>query len=479
MTDIKLENLSVQFEQHFKLDNISWIIQANQHWAVCGGNGSGKSALGAVLMGEGENISGELKGLPGRIAIASFEAQAALIEAERKKDDADILDVIPEGTPVQALLDEYCENVTLQQELIKAFNFTPLLEQGFRKLSSGESRKLMLMRALTQDADLLILDEPFEGLDAASCEYLKGLLNRLAESTQTVFVLNRFDEIQPFITHVAYMEEGRLTHKVARTDDEAFSGLSQLLHLKTTDLEIPDVDNDHRCPELESTDPLVRIRNGHVVYGDTVIFDDLDWTIERGEHWQVTGPNGSGKTCLLNLITGDHPQCYINDIFVFGMQRGNGESIWDIKQYLGYVSSALQWEYNVSVSVKNAIVSGFFDSIGIYQKYSDQQSKIVDQWLLLLGMEDRGNQPFSQLSFGDQRLVLIARAMVKHPPLLILDEPCLGLDELNRQLVLALIEKICRGSETTVLYVNHRSEDSIPGIQNHLAMTLRSNMVTA
>jgi len=473
MTDIKLQNLTVQFEKHFQLKDIDWVIEPNQRWTVCGGNGSGKSALGAVFMREGEVVSGELAGLPGRIAIVSFEAQAALIEAERKKDDADILDVISAGTPVQEMLDENCENVALQQELIEAFNFGPLLNQGFRKLSSGESRKLMLIKALSQDVDLLILDEPFEGLDAASCVYLQDLLIRIAQSTQTIFILNRFDEIQPFITHVAYMEEGRLTHQVARSDDEALIGLSQLLHLKTTDLKIPDTEIDHQAPALQPDNPLVRIQKGHVGYGDTIIFKDLDWIIERGQHWQVTGPNGSGKTCLLNLITGDHPQCYINDIFVFGMQRGNGESIWDIKQYLGYVSSALQWEYNVSVSVKNAIVSGFFDSIGIYQKYSDQQSEIADQWLSLLAMQDRANQPFSQLSFGDQRLILIARAMVKHPTLLILDEPCLGLDELNRQLVLALIEKICLGSETTVLYVNHRTKDSIPGIQNHLEMTLR------
>ena len=473
MTDIIFKDLTVRFEQHFHLQKINWIIQPNQHWVVCGGNGSGKSALGAVMMAEGEVISGSLNGLPQRVAIASFEAQAALIEAERKKDDADILDVIPEGTPVQEILNETCKNTALQEELISAFNFAPLLTQGFRNLSSGESRKLMLMRALTSEADLLILDEPFEGMDALSCEYLKEFLDRLSQSTQIIFILNRFDEIQPFTTHIAYMEEGRLTHQISREDDEALLGLHQLLHLKTTNLNIPEADSNARAPELSATDPLVRIRNGRVAYGETVIFKDLDWTIERGQHWQVTGPNGSGKTCLLNLITGDHPQCYVNDIFVFGMQRGNGESIWDIKQYLGYVSSALQWEYNVSVSVKNAIISGFFDSIGIYQKYSDQQSQIADHWLALLGMEARANQPFSQLSFGDQRLVLIARAMVKHPPLLILDEPCLGLDELNRQLVLALIEKICRGSETTVLYVNHRPADNIPGIGHHLEMTLR------
>ena len=188
------------------------------------------------------------------------------------------------------------------------------------------------------------------------------------------------------------------------------------------------------------------------------MFEDLDWTISPGEHWQVTGPNGSGKTCLLSLITGDHPQCYVNDIKVFGFQRGNGESIWQIKQHIGYISTALQWEYRVSTSVRNAIVSGFFDSIGLYSKASDAQKAIADQWLDVLGMRDMADAPFTGLSFGEQRLVLIARAMVKHPPLLILDEPCLGLDEMNRQLVLALIERICRSS--CLLYTSPSPRDA-------------------
>jgi molybdate transport system ATP-binding protein len=160
----------------------------------------------------------------------------------------------------------------------------------------------------------------------------------------------------------------------------------------------------------------------------------------------------------------------VNDIFVFGFQRGNGESIWQIKQFIGYVSTALQWEYRVSVSCKNVIISGFYDSIGMYTKSTDNQKKIADEWLALLGMSDRADQPFNKLSYGDQRLLLIARAMVKHPPLLILDEPCLGLDDMNRQLVLALIEKICAGKETTVLYVNHHAEDQIAGIEHYLAL---------
>jgi molybdate transport system ATP-binding protein len=209
-------------------------------------------------------------------------------------------------------------------------------------------------------------------------------------------------------------------------------------------------------------------------YGDNTVFENLDWTIEANEHWQLSGPNGSGKTCLLSLITGDHPQCYVNDIMVFGFQRGTGESIWQIKQYIGYVSSALQWEYRVGTGLRNVIISGFFDSIGLYTKSTETQKAIADQWLALLGMTARADEPFNRLSHGDQRLLLIARAMVKHPPLLILDEPCLGLDDLNRQLVLALIERICTSSETAVLYVNHRLEDHILGIDKHLTLSTPS-----
>jgi len=258
--------------------------------------------------------------------------------------------------------------------------------------------------------------------------------------------------------------------KVSRSDQDAYNELFQLLHLKTTDLSVPPADPISELPPLDPAQPLVRIKDATIQYGDTVIFKDLSWTIETNQHWQLTGPNGSGKTGLLSLITGDHPQCYVNDIFVFGFQRGQGESIWQIKQYIGYVSTALQWEYRVSTSLRHVVISGFFDSIGLYSKYTERQREIADQWLAVLGMGDRADQPFNQLSYGDQRLLLIARAMVKHPPLLILDEPCLGLDDMNRQRVLALIEIICAGSETSVLYVNHHPEDKISGIENYLSL---------
>ena len=468
---IRLDALSVDFDERFQLHDIDWTPRPGEHWLITGANGSGKSALAAVLAGDGDVLSGSIEGVPERVALVSYERQAELIAAERRKDDADILDVISDGTPVAEIIEDGCQDLDLAQSLVDTLGLRPLMSRAFRKLSTGETRKVMLIRALTSRPDLLVLDEPFDGLDHDSLVWLQGHLRKLAETTPMVIVLNRFDECPDFVTHVAYVDDGRLPLCVERADEQAYAELYQLLHLKTSDLEIPAADPAAKLPALDPATPLVQLTGATVRYTDNTVFEGLDWTIEPNQSWQLSGPNGSGKTCLLQLITGDHPQCYVNDINVFGYQRGTGESIWEIKQFIGYVSTALQWEYTVSTSLRNVIISGFHDSIGLYTKSTDTEKAIADEWLALLGMSDRADEPFNRLSFGDQRLVLIARAMVKHPPLLILDEPCLGLDDMNRQLVLALVERICLGSETSVLYVNHREQDRVAGIDNHLTLT--------
>jgi len=405
---IQLDGLTVDFDGRFQLSNVNWCIKPNQNWMITGTNGSGKSALAAVLAGFGDRVSGTQTGIPPRVSLVSYEAQGELIAAERRKDDADIMDVISEGTPVREIINQVCVDAPLAERLVEQFGLSGLLDRSFR--------------------------------------------------------------CPQFITHIAYLDGGKLLHQIACDDENDYAELYQLLHLKTSDLLLPEADPVTNLPPLDPTQPLVRITNAKIQYGDTVIFKDLSWTIDANQHWQLTGPNGSGKTGLLSLITGDHPQCYVNDIFVFGFQRGQGESIWQIKQYIGYVSTALQWEYRVSTSLRNVIISGFFDSIGLYSKYTDRQRDIANEWLDVLGMLHRADEPFNKLSYGDQRLLLIARAMVKHPPLLVLDEPCLGLDDMNRQRILALIERICAGSETAVLYVNHHPEDKIRGIDRYLAL---------
>ncbi len=465
---IRFEQADIQFGDSFRLSSLNWTLKADEVWAITGVNGSGKSALAATLAGGGEVIHGSLKGCPDRTSIVSLEAQAVLIERERLRDDSDITDQVYDGTPVSELLDEVCRDQHLLENLVDVFQFQPLLDRGFRKLSTGETRKVLLIRALVSRPDLIILDEPFEGLDVNALSMVRDILCDLAKSTQMVLVFNRFDEIPEFVTHIAFIEKGQIIHQVSMSDEMAVSGIRQLLHLKSRQIDLPGADPVEKMPSLVPDEPLVRIQQASIRYQDNVVFEDLDWCILPGEHWQLTGPNGSGKTCLLNLITGDHPQCYSNDIFVFGYQRGQGESIWDIKKHIGYVSTSLQWEYRVSISLENVIISGFYDSIGLYSRATDKQKEIAGQWLEQLGLSGQSNHPFNKMSYGDQRLLLIARAMVKHPNLLILDEPCLGLDDLNRQLVLALIEKICAGKETTVIYVNHHAEDKIDGINRML-----------
>ena len=470
---IRLAGLVVDFDGRFRLEGVDWTIGPGERWVVVGPNGAGKSALAATLAGAGTREAGAIEGLPARVALVSYEVQAELVEAERRKDDADLLDVISEGTPVREMLlgtgdGGAAGDPALAAELARAFGLEPLLDRAFRKLSTGETRKLLLARALASEPDLLVLDEPFDGLDADAREALAARLAGLAERVPTVLVLNRLDEVPDFVTHAAYVDGGRLALR-ARWDATGRAELGRLLHLGTVELEIPPPDPVDRLPALDPDAPLVRLRDAAVRYGDTTIFEDVDWTIRPGEHWQLTGPNGSGKTALLSLITGDHPQCYVNDIVAFGYRRGTGESVWEIKRFVGYVSTALQVEYRVSASCRNVVLSGFHDSIGVYARSSDAQRRIADAWLALLGMEARANEPFDRLSYGDRRLLLIARAMVKRPPLLILDEPCLGLDEPNRRLVLALVERICALGGTTVLYVNHHAGDRIRGIERRMA----------
>ncbi len=198
-----------------------------------------------------------------------------------------------------------------------------------------------------------------------------------------------------------------------------------------------------------------------------MVLDRLNWTFRDSEHWAVLGPNGSGKSTLVKLITGDHPQAYANHIRLFGRARGSGESIWDIKQRIGLISSELQIRYRKGITVIAVIRSGFFDSIGLYRRCSAQQEKMADRWLSIISLDAKRTHPFDQLSYGERRLVLLARAMVKTPELLVMDEPCQGLDPENRSQILAIVEQICGLAATNLLYITHRPEE-IPRAITHV-----------
>lgn len=470
---IQFRQCTVALGDRFRLGPLNWVIEPGQCWVVIGANGSGKSALAATLQGEGLIIDGEADLSASRVAAVSLEEQSRLIQREIERDDSDITDTVNHGTPVAEMLAETSQDPVLLDELIDIFGVRHLLDRGFRKLSTGETRKVLFIRAVTAGPDLLVLDEPFEGLDVDTVPKVEALLARLALQTTLVLVLNRADEIPDYTTHVVRMDTGAMVQNFSCENVAALREIvRQAAGMRSTDLALPPPE-ETADTRLNDDGSLISLKAGRVAYTDNVVFQDLDWEIRPGEHWQVKGPNGSGKTCLLNLITGDHPQCYVNDLTLFGIRRGQGESIWDIKRHLGFVSTGLHWDYRLSVSARRVIISGFYDSIGLYQRATEKEEEIAQNWLDLLGLTNKGNAAFSSLSYGEQRVLLIARAMVKHPPVLLLDEPCLGLDEANRILVLSLIERICEEGATTLIYVSHHLEDSITAIRNELDLGAR------
>jgi molybdate transport system ATP-binding protein len=202
----------------------------------------------------------------------------------------------------------------------------------------------------------------------------------------------------------------------------------------------------------------------------------VDWTIREGERWALVGPNGAGKTTLLSLILADNPQAYANRFALFGRDRGSGESIWEIKQQLGWVAPELHLYYPVGATCQDVVCSGFFDSVGLYRRCAPEHRAAAAGWMARLGISGCRDTPFARLSEGQQRLALVARALVKHPRLLVLDEPCQSLDRSNRDLVLEAIDDLTIRLAATIIYVTHRS-DELPSTITHV-IRLHDGLVT-
>ena len=448
-------------------------LQAGESWAFVGTNGSGKSALARALAGELTQLKGERQNRFTRVTRLSFEQLQKLVSDEWQRNNTDLLSPGEEDTgrtTAQIIQDEIKDCARCQQ-LAEQFGIAALLDRRFKYLSTGETRKTLLCQVLMSEPDLLILDEPFDGLDVQSRAQLAALLETLNQQGYTlVLVLNRFDEIPDFVQYAGVLADCSLMETGPKEALLRQALIAQLAHSEKLDgITLPEPDAPSARHGLDPHQPRIVLHNGVVSYDDRPILNQLSWTVNPGDHWQITGPNGAGKSTLLSLITGDHPQGYSNDLTLFGRRRGSGETIWDIKKHIGYVSSSLHLDYRVSTTVRNVILSGYFDSIGIYQAVSDKQHKLAQQWLEILGMDNRvADSPFHSLSWGQQRLALITRALVKHPTLLILDEPLQGLDPLNRQLIRRFVDVLIGEGETQLLFVSHHAEDAPSCITHHL-----------
>ena len=314
---------------------------------------------------------------------------------------------------------------------------------------------------------VMLLDEPYAGLDIGSQAHLSDVLNSLVAQGISIILFDFYHQSLPSnIENLVYMQAGKI---VLSGDRKQVIATEQWQQLNENHFSLP-----HHLPDclqydhLEKNTALVALNDVSVSFNQKPIFESLNWQFQQGQHWRIIGPNGCGKSTLLSMISGDSPKAYGKDIHLFGVKRGSGESIWDIKRHYGLVSAQLHRDYRVSTTLIQVVLSGFYDSIGLYDSPSRHQVIIARQWLVLLGLEQHENTYFNQLSYGEQRLVLIARAVVKLPKILILDEPCQGLDNHNRDKVLALMDYIAANSKTHLLFVSHDSRDQLNCITHEL-----------
>ena len=450
---------------------VNWKINKDEHWAIIGPNGSGKTLFTDTLLGkyalkegeitckdaEGNNlqISSVIKSVAFRDIYSIIDTQNSYYQQRWNKGDEQDVPLVKE---LVAKADKEWLDT-----LVEWFAISELMEKEVNMLSSGELRKFLIVRSLLSKPRVLILDNPFIGLDANSRIILNDLLVKLAglEDLQIVLILSNPADIPNIVTHVLPVYNKELLPVCSRQE---FINDRATTNTLFKEVKIPNISelktlyNNNILPFKSAA----TLKNIHIKYGNRTILKDLDWQIMQGEKWALLGVNGSGKSTLLSLICGDNPQAYANDITLFDRKRGSGESIWDIKKRIGYISPEMHLYYLKNVRCLDVVGSGFFDTIGLYRKCDPEQEKIAIKWMEAFNISHLQDVSFLNISSGEQRLVLLARVFVKNPDLLILDEPLHGLDVANKRFIKRLIENFC-GTDKSLIYVTHY-EDEIPSI---------------
>lgn len=341
------------------------------------------------------------------------------------------------------------ERSLLRQQLYEIFDIEPFLDKYVILLSSGELRKFQLVKALLSHPTTLILDNPFIGLDAETRQLLNTLLFQLnrQQGINLYLLLSKREDVPDYADEIIYLGDSN--------DKETNVQPTEYYAKEMASIEA-DMTENHNPSQ---SDVVVEMNKVSIRYGERTILRDLDWVIRKGERWALCGQNGSGKSTLLSLICADNPQSYACDIKLFGNQRGHGESIWEIKRRIGYVSPEMHRSYMRNIPTINVVASGLKDTVGLYIRANESEKNLCLRWMRLFGIEHLAQRSFLTLSSGEQRLALVARAFVKCPELLILDEPLHGLDNNNRQLVKNIIEAYCQDKSKTLIMVTHYEEE--------------------
>lgn len=452
-------------------------LRKNENVAVVAPNGAGKSLLVDVLMGRYPLREGEIhydfspaesNAVYKNVRYIAFRDVYGAADGGYYQQRWNAHD--QEGVPtVRELLGIACESER-GAKLVEMLGITPLLDSLVIMLSSGELRKFQIAKMLMESPRLLIIDNPFIGLDSCMRNFLSKMLEKIASTgdVQLMLLLTDADIIPHFVHRVVRIDNMRVLPPIAR---------GEYAHTVINNNFRKDIRKSLSALPANSSfakgSTMVALKNVTIKYGNRLILDNLSWNVRCGEVWALSGENGSGKSTLLSLLCADNLQSYACDIELFGRRRGTGESIWEIKKHIGYVSPEMHRSYLKNIPAIDIVASGLHDSIGLYVRSTPEQMQQCEWWLSLLGVAHLKSRSFMQLSSGEQRLVLLARAFVKDPALLILDEPLHGLDTVNKQRVNALVEEFSLREGKSVIYVSHYEEEFPSTVTNRLHLQRR------
>ena len=483
---IRLENVSLRNGLSSILKDIHLVLKQGGSLAVTGSSGSGKTSLARILAGLECPSTGMISVRPGlkRVMVhqqdqfMSLSGRRSTYYGQRYENQG------MENTPtVQDYLRKVQEktnassNETFLASVMQIMQISHLSQNKLLQLSNGERKRTQLAAALVQKPGLLILDQPFTGLDTSARLNLAALLEQQMQAGLSFVIVCDPKHIPSGVHHVLEIAMGTVCQYTTAEE--------YLPSEEENDAE--DKKADERLfqilpePDEKFTD-VVRMNHVDVTIGTKKILKDISWKVKSGEQWALLGSNGAGKTTLLSLITADNPQGYANNLVLFDRKRGSGESIWDIKKRIGFVSPELHLYFlrgagifntipglKTKASVKydsltclDTLMSGFRDEIGFASEPTDLQREIAETWLSILKLGHLKNHLYAQASFGQQRPLLLGRAMVKSPSLLILDEPCQGLDHTQTHSFIGLLNTICTRLHTTLIYVTHLKEEIPP-----------------
>ena len=465
MKTIELINARARKPEWSMAEPVNFCLEEDEHIAIIGRNGAGKTMFVDMLTGKHpafpdmvrygfDEPYNKLRYISFRDTYGGDNDRTYFLQQRWNQMEID------EETPTvgskleeayQLAGDDTPERRALQKHIYEIFHLEPLLDKYIILLSSGELRKYKLASSLFTNPKVLIMENPFIGLDKETREQLKELLGMLAQEQglQIILVLAKTDEIPEFITHIVEVKDLRVMPKVNSGQWRVESG--EFLR--------PSGSKNSTLYTLNSNLPIIHFNHVTIRYGARTILKDLDWTVMQGEHWALSGQNGSGKSTLLSLVCADNPQSYACDISLFGHKRGSGESIWDIKRHIGYVSPEMHRSYKQNIPSIEIVASGLKDTIGLYTRPKEDEKIQCRKWLNVFGIGNLEDRKFHEMSSGEQRLVLLARAFVKEPDLLILDEPLHGLDDINRKMVKDIVDDYCKNPEVTLIYVTHYQEE--------------------